>query len=492
VPLSLLALIPAFAYPYAVGPNVAFRLLALGAVGLWAVSGQRLRLTPISAALVFFLATVALACLNSPDPSLSIAGNLERMDGLVAWATVAGLAMAVSSVARDDSRRARILVGLVAAGIALGLVGLGQVLSVWPLQHHSRATTTLGNADFFGAYALFQAGAATMLLRLGRYRTFAWIGLAFALVSVIDSGSRAAIVGMLAGLLVAGFMLGGNWSRASIAFGIYAALLVVLFGGLVGFVKYADYQLGQPAVVAHNAVTGRLAVWGAVTGLAIEHPLIGTGENSLPYLVQQKPISGIDAEPWFDRAHSWPIDRFVDGGVLGLAAFVSIFVAAFAGLRRQPGAWVWAACLAAYLADNAFGFDSIATYVPLALLLGLIDSRCDGIAMPRFAPAVVAGALAITVPITAFAAVNAADINTGLLARTDAASLVAFNRVFERGGPGQRDARNLLALHAIATKSPQLLQAAIKAEESVIGRSTTQARDMVYLAAVVTAADGAR
>jgi tetratricopeptide (TPR) repeat protein/uncharacterized membrane protein (DUF2068 family) len=107
---------------------------------------------------------------------------------------------------------------------------------------------------------------------------------------------------------------------------------------------------------------------------SIKKFLVGWGpENfSIAYNAHYNPEYFKYEQQWFDRAHNKLMDVLVMNGVLGLAAYLGIWIALLWAIFRREFSWESASLLffgAGYFTQNLFAFDSIVTYIPFFAFL---------------------------------------------------------------------------------------------------------------------------
>jgi O-antigen ligase len=134
----------------------------------------------------------------------------------------------------------------------------------------------------------------------------------FCLLSLRKKGSgRKAVLGLIAGLVLAG------------------AILLEIVGSGVGA------RIGAEGLID----TARLSVYRAVLRLIIDHPWLGTGLGTFPWIFPSYRPSDISAFGVWDRAHSTLLEIAAEQGVpfavLVLCVFLMIFFALVTGSRTR-------------------------------------------------------------------------------------------------------------------------------------------------------------
>ncbi len=268
----------------------------------------------------------------------------------------------------------------------------------------NRFQGSLGNAEYVGAYLLFtmfftaylwvkrkEAGPMKSLAHIG----YAVLFLAFLLFFLL-SQTRGAFLGFGIGVfaLVLYFVIRGRgrfrkWSLAALA-------VVVILGGGVWTIRNSSFvenlpggRLLQISTTASDVQT-RFMVWGEAWQGFLERPVLGWGPENFTTVYDQffnpgfyNPLNPGGSQTWFDRAHSVFFDSLSETGIVGFAAYVSIFVVFFwaFGRKKHGGAnepatativerGLVLALPVAYLVQGAAVFDVLPMYVSLFTFLG--------------------------------------------------------------------------------------------------------------------------
>jgi hypothetical protein len=397
VPLALAPPLAAF--------DVTPKLIALlaGACAVWlalamagrlpASSASACRLLPANLRGFFFpLAILAvcgvLASIFSTDRVLSLAGSEWRRLGLPAWLACLALAAAVPLVTplgEGDGRRlllqAIAVTGTVAAiysfaqysghdpWINPGLYRIGE--GEWQIV---RPPATFGYVSYFALYeaaAIFVA--AGLAISASRSATkVAWSCAATAMaIAVILTGSRGALLGMAAGVVVLVWRGGDRRRRRA----LLAATLAVaaITAALVAS------PLGQPVrsrvrwFVEDPEGGGRLQLWRDAAKLAVARPLLGVGLDTFGR--EFAPFESLElAQRFPDRFVESPHNTFLDyatnAGAPAVLCFLTLMIVAFRSAWRAGDAALLAALTAGLLAAQ-FVADTITTRLLLLSLAAL-------------------------------------------------------------------------------------------------------------------------
>lgn len=334
----------------------------------------------------------ALASLLAVFLSLDIAASVieSRCLGLMVICFL--FAWQVRTVARR-----KILVWiLIASSCASALYGWVQVLTGWDLLGHYRPESgkvcgTFGLHLTYGEYlAMVVCTGTGILLRREGTRLSRWAGalpLGLMASGVLLSGSKGSLLGLAAGLGVVFSLRGSKALALYVTAGLVSlfALDYVMSHRFLGalaalFQVEAGERFGPAASNAH-----RLCMWWTGLWISLDHFVSGVGLHAVGkvYPVFRHPLA-IEPNQW--HLHNNFVHLGVTRGILGLAAFLYIFLCAFRlglrlhGERRQGfdrglAAGVLGAVtafLTAGLTEYAWGDSEV--LMLLYMLLGLLAS----------------------------------------------------------------------------------------------------------------------
>jgi O-antigen ligase/thioredoxin-like negative regulator of GroEL len=425
-------------FPFITGKGFAFRLIVEAAFALWAVLAIRVPeyrprwKSPVLVTGAAFLLVVALADFFAVDQIVALWSKFERMDGLVLMLHLGAYALVLSSVFKTAADWRRFLTAHVIAAIAMSVYAATQILGLQTInQGGIRADGTLGNAVYLAGYMLFSIGFALYLALRAEDKTFRALCLvasAAFLVVLVFTGTRGSVLGLVAGLGLAGAVFltfgRGNPYRKAGAWIVGAiALAIALFA--VGreldvvrahpvFGRYVKASLEDKTVVS-RIVNAEIAWQGF-----LERPVLGWGQGNYGIVFDSHYDQRLhDQEQYFDRTHSILTDWLVAGGALGfLGYFALLAVIAYGLWRAEPlrrdERTVLIALLAAYLVHNVFVFDNLVSYMHYAALAALAIALGPGkesrrVALGADAKALLAAAVVVALPVVAYL-VNAAPI----------------------------------------------------------------------------------
>lgn len=408
----------AFFFPFITTKAFTFRIIVEVIFAAWLLlaltdTSYRPKKSIILYVTLAFLAVIGLADIFGVAPVKSFWSNFERMEGYITLLHLGMFFMVISSVfGRNDPASAQgsgeamwkrwwnmtlVAAFLMVLYSVLQLVGLKTIN-----QGGVRVDGTLGNAIYLAVYMLFHFFLALLFLwREKKNRTLAWVYgiLALSYLWILYfTATRGAILGLLGGLLIIAILNVRNKEdelirKTSIA--LLAGLLIVV-GGFWG-VRNTEFVTNSPVLSRFSSLTaaelktqGRYFVWPIAFKGWQERPLLGWGQENFNYIFQKHYVPEMfRLEPWFDRAHNIFLDWMVVGGVLGLLAYLSLYVALLFSIwkpARLSGGGkdtslpyteksILTGLIAAYFFHNFFVFDHLISYILFFSLLAYIHSR---------------------------------------------------------------------------------------------------------------------
>ena len=396
-----------FISPFHFGKVVVFRSLIeiFGVAYLILILKDRSylpRLDKIFWAFLFFTLAFTLTTATSVLPYSSFWGSLERMGGLWTFWHYFLFYIILTSVLTKKEHWQNLLNITVFVGVLSAFYGFGQKTNIeFFIGSGGRARIfgTIGNAALFAgtqllavflSLTLFFRSQNTKNLKL--FYLFAFIVTS---IATLMTAVRGSVLAYAVGITVFAFLWGiykkSRFGRLAFNYLIGVAILFIVFSLLFGnskFIESSKYLSRITDLSLRSQTTEtRFWAWGAGLKGWIESPktvLLGWGpENfNIPFSKHFNPkfFVGPGSETLFDRAHNMFIEILVTMGLVGLLAYLNIFVALFAYLRK----WLKNSELAiygigfipaviAYIIHNSFIFDTSANFVIFFTTLGFIS-----------------------------------------------------------------------------------------------------------------------
>ena len=395
-------------FPYITGKNFAFRIIIEIIFGLWVYLAYidekyRPKFSWVTISVAVFVFIMAIADFFAVNPTKAFFSNFERMDG---WITLIHLLMYLL-VFGAMMKTEKIWMWFFRSFAICSVIMSGLAIHEYILTK-DRVAGPLGNADYLALYFVFGVFITLILLYKDviaqGYNSFIkffsnWLTYIYVIVAGLSlyglwlTGTRGAIIGFLGGLIVAAIIVAiFEKQNIFLKYSAWTVLVIifVLIGGFLSiknttFVKN-NQTLERFATISWSAVQGegqaRQYVWAmAIKGIK-EKPVLGWGQEGFNYVFNKYYDPRMySQEQWFDRAHDTPLDVAVAGGILGLIAYLSIFVAVLWlawKRRKQIGVMdsaLLVGLLAAYFAQNIFIFDNLSSYLLFYMVLAYVYSQ---------------------------------------------------------------------------------------------------------------------
>jgi O-antigen ligase len=350
----------------------------------------------ITFGLMAFFAVLVISCFTGVDFNLSFWGDVERMLGVFHLLHFFVFYLIIITVFRSWKEWRDLFLVSVSAAVLISIHGIGQKFGMVESPMGSdRIISTIGNAAYVGAYAIFNLYFAIFLFFRDErkfLKPFYLISAFLIFLALIFSGTRGAYLGFGASVISALLMLvvlsdNKKIKKISLSAGVVLIILVglVFFNRSSDFVKSNSFLNRFTQISLQDATTQtRLLSWKAAWLDFPNHVWLGTGFGNYAIIFDKffNPIfyNYTDSETYFDRAHNNFIDTVSTAGLLGLSAYLFIFGAAIYYLLKgyrngQIGLVEFLFVInliIAYFIQNLVVFDSLATYVPLMVLLGYV------------------------------------------------------------------------------------------------------------------------
>lgn len=327
-------------------------LLGLGASRLVAVAAPPASrpVRVMDLALIAYVGLTALATVGSIDRGLSLVGREEQYQGLLTTLLfVAFFYLARISV--TDLRRLCLL--MIAATAGCTIVAAYAVLQqlhldpIWGDLYNGRVFSTIGQAEWLGAYLVLCAGlGAALLWQLRGYRRFlVAAALGIIVIAVLLTLSRGAYLalGVAAAVFVTCLAPGARPSRRLLlavpAVGI-VAVSVLAVPPLRSEAETVISRAASTADLGEGSIEGRLDMWRVGAAIAIDHPILGTGPETYTLLFPQYRDSLLASrrEFWLAYAPESPHNVYLaiaaGSGIPALAAYLALIGAIFVQLLR--------------------------------------------------------------------------------------------------------------------------------------------------------------
>jgi putative inorganic carbon (HCO3(-)) transporter len=385
-------------------PTDALAILVLIAAGLAVLTRRQSTLTLTGAFWpgMAFILVVVLSASFAPDLATS-AKELLR------WVELLGLLVVTATFCQDRRRREGVLVGLFVAVTLEALLGWAQFFlrrgpPSFRIGPFLRAYGTFGQPNPFAGYfamTLPVAIGVVLALYLARPARWArswlfWLGLAAVGtggVALLMSLSRGALVGVLGGMLVLGWLRlrrGGTLVAAVVG----AAVLVLGLQTLHVLPSAVDarltqiwtyvgwFDVSQVTPTPQNwAIIERMAHWQAAWNMYVAHPFLGVGPGHYAEAYPDYRVNNFWLDP-LGHAHNLYLNLMAELGFFGILAYVvqwvawaAVILSAYRRSRTDGDRWLAAGVLASLVAVAVHNvFDNLTVHglnAQTGILIGL-------------------------------------------------------------------------------------------------------------------------
>lgn len=377
-------------FPYITSKQITFNILVEILTVFWVAfivkfPEWRPKKSLITVGLGAFFAVVLLTCFTGVNFTMSFWGNVERMLG---WFHIAHFLMyylIIITVMRSwKDWRILFIISILCSSI----------ISIHSLS--GKIDSTIGNTAYVSAYLIFNFYFILLLISKEKMAVIKFLYASILLVLIPafwGLNTSGAYVGLGISILLFLFFYGllqknKNIKIASISIFIFLALGTVLVFAEKNssFVKDNTLLSKITHLVSSDKGTfqTRLLSWKSAYKDFPNHPLLGTGFGNYAIIFDKffdpKFYNITPGETYFDRAHNNLIEIISTTGVIGVLAYLSIFVAAFYYLfivwkkeKISLGHYLLInALIVAYFIQNLAIFDAFVTYLLLMVTLGYI------------------------------------------------------------------------------------------------------------------------
>jgi O-antigen ligase len=350
---------------------------------------------PLNIVVLLFLAINIITSFLGVNPMRSLWGNFERMGGTFYLAHLVFLFFYIQLLGQAGGvylkRFLQAFVGVATLLALNGLSGLvhGPILTTDP-SLPDRISSTFGNPIFFASFLivpLFLAIYFALSEEKRIWKTIFAVSGVLQLIGIYFSGTRGAIVGLLAGVFLGGAAYASFAKKVKLRkYGlIILGVLVVVFGSLFIFRD----KLPQTSILSRVAnfndsnTKARLIQWEMAYEGFKDKPLLGVGPENYYFIDNQhyNPEIVKYDKSWFDKPHNFLLEVLSTNGIFGFLAYGSMFILALYGLwkaYKNEFIGLLEMCvllggIITYQVQNLFVFDTVSASVAFYIFLGLMS-----------------------------------------------------------------------------------------------------------------------
>ncbi len=385
-------------FPFVVGKAVFFQILVEILFIIYLILAYlnpkyRPKRSLITWSVLAYFIIVTLASLFGIDSYFSFWTNYERMDGLFNLYHFGVYFLILSAVFKKREDWLTFFRILLVSLVMIDIIGFLQKMGLSSLSQFAgeRAFSTLGNATYLGTLAVFQGFIALFLFLADRnifWRVFYGINAFLAIVAVMISQTRGALLGGYLGLII--FLLLTslfleNKKKRLLSLGLLSSL-ILLSGIIILGLSFPNSWLGEKIPDRFNVLESGLRYgarphsWQITATAWKEKPLLGWGRSSNAFVFPKfyNPEIAEKSEVWFDKPHNKILEVGVDSGILGVLSYLTIFGGAIYILWKKRHAYAeisfaLIALVVVYFIQNLFLFDHQSSYLWWFSVLGFIN-----------------------------------------------------------------------------------------------------------------------
>ena len=394
-----------YVFPFITGKTMYFRILIEIAVFLYVALAlfnkkYRPKMNKLIWAVVIFGIIVGLTGIFGVDAYKSFWGTIERGEGFLTISHLIVFFLILCWTLKTKHEWLNYLSGLVVVGLLVDFYALLQKAEVEKFflfgniihSGEGRLSSTLGNAAFLGAFTLAQFFISLLLFLKRKFlgwKIFFALAVLFNLFILYQTQTRGSALGLIFVLIllcVFYIIKSPELIKKNIAGALL--LIIIVFSLIVWFNKDTEWikkssMLERLTSISKNDITtrSRLMAWDTSWKSWKERFLLGYGwENyNIGFNKYFHPEIYIDngSQLWFDRAHNTIFDIAVATGLIGLIAYINIFILALYYLFRNIKidfdlSVMLMALLLAHFIQNIFVFDVLSTFVILFSVFAVV------------------------------------------------------------------------------------------------------------------------
>lgn len=400
------------AFPFITGKAFVFRILIELLAGIWIIliiieKRYRPRFNWLLGAILTFLTLITIADIFGANPLKSMWGNLERMDGLIGLIHYIIYFFIVGTMFDTEKLWGRLFNTTIGVSVFLSLLALVQLGGGMEIKTvEGRLDSTFGNATYFAAYLLIHIFLACfMFARKTTLRKetgnksgkahYIYITIAiFETLILYFTATRSAVLGLMGGILVIATLwiifAREHKKLRMMAIAMIFALILMIGGFIV--IRNQDFVTNNRILNRFNAISiqeikkqTRYYIWTMAIQGAKENPILGSGQENFNLIFDKYYNPALyNAEKYFDRVHNIILDWLTAGGVLGLIAYLFIFITSIYYIwSKKHNNWsiteksILIGLIAGYFINNMFMFDNITSYILFFTILAYIYSQIN-------------------------------------------------------------------------------------------------------------------
>lgn len=387
-------------FPFITGKNFTFRIIVEIILAAWLLLSLRdaqfrPRKSMILWAFVAFVAIIGLADIFGQNIWKSFWSNFERMEGYITTLHLFAYFIVASSIFTTEKIWKKFLEVSLWSSFVMSLYALLQLAGSAVInQGGVRLDAKFGNATYLAIYLVFNIFFALILIYRDKKL---WKSIVYGLIALLHfvilyyTATRGSMLGLIGGLFLVALIVAlfnRDDKRMRIIGAYVAGAIFILVVGFIA-IKNASFVQNSPVLSRFASISiddtktqARAYIWPMALRGFLEHPILGRGQENFNYVFNANYDPHMYAhEQWFDHTHNIILDWLVAGGLLGLLAYLSLYVSAIYLLWKKTTdiSFVEKALLTglggAYFFHNLFVFDNIVSSILFVSMLAYIHFK---------------------------------------------------------------------------------------------------------------------
>lgn len=331
---------------------------------VWRNEKARPHMTLLHASVLVYVITQAVSTLWSVDVGLSFFGISTRREGFFTLLHLYALFLMVEYCMRKESVKQMLVTVSAVASSGIAILLISKSIGFWELN-------TMGNPTVMGMFLLVQLFVTLYRTASTKHhKKFFKVLAMLHMVGMILSGSRGVLLGFFITIILGVIILSRRKIslRARVVGGVLFILPILLYGILLGmrstqFVQSnSTLQKITNVTFERSTLQTRLLFWKSGLAGFVQRPLLGYGRENFSSIYEAhydpRIYKATFDSQWTDRSHNIFIDELINGGILGLLAFLGIAAAILLTLRKT------------YHAEKSF--------LPISLSFGIVSYGIAG------------------------------------------------------------------------------------------------------------------
>ncbi|MBU6214517.1 O-antigen ligase family protein [Patescibacteria group bacterium] len=334
------------------------------------------------------------------NPYLSFWSDYQHMDGGINLIHLFTYVVVLTSMLTSEKSWRRLFQTSLATSVLVGIYGLLQLIRNSPLADsyqtgsQTRIDSTFGNPDYFAAYLLFNVFIGAVLLvkeheNWQRHKLTCLIYFAitsFDIVMLFLAGSRGVLIGFFMGVMISLILVGILSRSKKIRMTVALVVLGIITTSTLLFLDRNNTVIAQNPILNRmtsfsfldTSIQGRLALAEIAWRGFKERPLLGWGQENYIQVAFKYLDPRVDvAAGRADRPHNVPLQIMIDGGILGILAYLAVFATTLIIMWRSerftvPERSLITGLIVGYFTQNLFLFDTVETYILFATILSYV------------------------------------------------------------------------------------------------------------------------